>query len=60
MHMEVILLPNEAYVCDQNREDYLTEVISTILFSCVIPCTTVISSLCLYFISLLNNFDLRR
>lgn len=60
MQMEVILLPNEAYICDQNREDYLNGVFSTILFSCVIPCTTVICSLCLYFISLVNNFDLCR
>lgn len=60
MQMEVILLPNEAYVCDQNREDYLSGAFSPVLFSCVIPCTTVICSLRLCFISLLNNFDLRR
>lgn len=45
------------YVCDQNREDYLSGVFSTVLFSCVIPCTTLICPLCLCFISLLNNLD---
>lgn len=60
MQMEVILLPNEAYVYEQNREGYLSGIFSTVLFSCVIPCSTVICSLCLCFISLLNNFDLRR
>lgn len=60
MQIEVILLPIEAYVCDQNREDYLNGDFSTVLFSCVIPCITVICSLRLCFISLLNNFDLRK
>lgn len=60
MQMEVISLPNEAYVYEQNREDCLSGIFSTVLFSCVIPCSAVICSLCLCFISLLNNFDLRR
>lgn len=60
MQMEVILLPNETYVCHQNREDYLSGVFSTVLFSHVIPCTALICSLCLCFISLLNNLGLER
>lgn len=55
MQMEVGLLPIEAYVCNQNREDYLSGVFSTVLFSHVIPCTTLICPFCLCFISLLNN-----
>lgn len=55
MQKEVVLLPNEAYVCNQNRESYLSAVFSTVLFSHVIPCTTVICPLCLCFIPLLSN-----
>lgn len=60
MQMEVSLLPNEAYVCNQNREDSLSGVFSTVLFSHVIACTTVVCPFCLCFISLLNNLDLGR
>lgn len=52
MQIEVILLPNEVYVCNQNREDYL----SGVFFYCsLFPCHPLHHSH-LSFVSVLHFF----